>query len=154
MGHTDSTDTQLKLFANRIRSYVNDAGAKVGDSSAKVHLHLEPKDAPLPYILLAKGMGETDPDVGALREFGELDILIRGRAQQDEPIVNALADVVMQALVGYREPGTAEHGLTVVTDLRRGMLGFADTPTADEAIELPVVVAFYSWPALLTDALT
>lgn len=154
MGHTDTTQAQLKLFGNRIRSYTNDAGERVNDHKAKVAIDFANPDDPALQIVVTKGVSETDPDVGDLREIGEVDIVIRGQSRKDAPTMHALADLVTQALVGYREPGTADHGLTVVTGVRRGTIDFAEDPTTDETIELPLVAEYYSWPTLLTDALT
>lgn len=154
MGLNDTTLTQLKAFANRITSYVNDDSARVNDYSAKVYVDFAALDAALPHIIVSKGIGASDPEVGDLREQGEIDVVIRGRARADEPNVSALADLVIQALVSYREPGTSENGLLSVTSYRRGRIEFADSGTGDEVIELPLVFEFFAWPPLLSDALT
>lgn len=154
MGITASTSAQLKTFENRIRSYTTDASTAVNDYKAPIYVDFAPADAPLPHIILSKGFSSSDPDVGDLREVAELDVVVRGRARMDEPKVNALADIATQALLNYRSEGSSSHGLVSVLSVRRGRIDFADLPSVDEVIELPLVVEFFAWPTLFTDALT
>lgn len=151
---TDTTSGKIKTFCNRLRSYANDAGTTLNDDKVNVYDFFAPVDAPLPHVVVRLGPSATDPDVGDLREVFEVDAEIIGRARMDEPRVNAIADLITQALVSFRDPATADLGLLAVQSVGRGILDFIDSPTDDERIGLTVTAECFAWPALLTDALT
>jgi hypothetical protein len=143
---TTTTDTQLKTVANRLRSYLA-SGAGVNSYSAKVYPWFAAPDAALPNIVLVKRASRSDPDFHHLREAFGVDAIITGRARKDEPLVNALADLVQTAFPMWTD---ATSGLLFYTGYDRGEMEYRTDDQGQELIELRVVVEFAMWPVLTT----
>src|SRR4051794_22432420 len=100
---TDSltTGNLLKAAIVRMLAYVSDAGDSLhvlcGD---RVFVRRAPDDVAMPYVVITKRNGATDPDFSNLREEFELECL----AVASDPQVAELAgDLAENALLTWHE---------------------------------------------------
>lgn len=150
---TDTTSLLEGSIANRVRSYVSPSSVSVNTLKAMVYVDMAAADAPFLYVVLRIGDAVSDDEYGGRRQKLALEAMCYGRSREDRVSINALADVVTQALLTFRE-SSADFGLTFFTGVHREGIVDLPTPSAPEAIGLKLVLDGATWPAVLTDALT
>lgn len=147
-----TTEDQYKTIVSRLRAFVSDAGASINTlCSDRVYVRRAPDDCVLPYGVILKSPGETDPDDANLREDFDVETIWFGTTQKQAEL---LADLAEGALLTWQESSATlglSYGRYVVT---------RETPPADadpinrNRYATRVVIKCGSWPRRLSDALT
>lgn len=148
---SNGTVAQLKRIAARLREYSSPEGVKLASlSGCKVYERSAPSDALMPHVVVRKINSVTH---GQVRESFEIEAICSVRGRDAEQTASAMADIVIQALLSWRE-ASAAAGLSVGVDARRDQLDFTQSP-ADPAVRAErVLIECESWPKYLTSALS
>lgn len=147
---SNGTVAQLKTIASRLRGYITPDGATLASlSGCKVYERSAPPDAIMPYVVVRKINAFTERGFGNTREQFDLEITCYVRGRQHEQEASAICDLVMQALLSWRE-ASASAGLTLSQSARRDQLDFTQSPADTEVRAERIVIECVSWPAYLT----
>lgn len=149
-----SSDLLQSAVAHLI-TYVNDRGDSIGTlcgdpSHARVFIRGAPDDVTMPYIVLTKAVGASDPECSNLTEEVEIDARC---VDSDPERVELLGDLAQQAFLTWRVASAAE-GLCRVVATRRVTPELNEEPELRDRHEVIVTAECSVIAPRLVDALT
>lgn len=156
---SESTIAHVDAAVLRVRSFQSPTTGKTAALLCKNAVfnshggkYRDPETAPHPFVVLAKINIRSNPTVDVQEDF-DIEALChakgRGRAQEAE----TLADLVQQALLTWRESGTAE-GLTTGRGYTRVTLPAVEgSDRMRDVTTVRVTVACSSFPTMVTAVL-
>lgn len=139
---TDSTVALNKTIVARL----------VAAGIARVYVSQAPDAAVYPYAVIRKINAMSAPEYNNTRENFDLELMIFGRPRSSEQVVEGLADVAIQSLLGWRESGPT-LGLTFARTYQRDSLSPPPDPGDRELVQVRIVIPCATWPRYLTTVL-
>jgi hypothetical protein len=144
----------LQAAVAHLIAYVSDRGDSIGtlcgNPNARVYVRGAPDTVTMPYIVLTKAVGQSDPDLSNLCE----DIEIDARAVDSDPVrVELLGDLLQQAFLTWRVASSAE-GLCRCVGTRRMTPELNEDPAVRDRHEVIVTAECSVIAPRLVDALT
>jgi hypothetical protein len=154
---SDSTEAHVDAAVAHVKAYVSPTTGKTVLllAAGRVYGGQAPPAAAYPHVVLRKTNAGADPEYNNLREVFDLEATCIHQSRQKLSDCEAIADLIEQALLSWRE-SSPEIGLTF------GQTSVRDTDPPDDEllpkdrdlVTVRVVVRCASWPRRLTAAMT
>jgi hypothetical protein len=152
LGSTATTVDFLTMLYNRLVGYRGPTGktlsSALADATGTVKLYQvrAPDHTPFPYATMRLISTRTGEHKG-LRVQGQLEVLLYGRPWSQLADMEALADLIDEAMLFFRR---SNDGLTFAQGSTRTTLPPAPSPADSEIVTIRLVYNVAYWPKYLT----